>query len=57
MLDAYNANPSSMAAALRSFAQRPVVAGQGRVVILGDMFELGSESAAEHTAIGQLLAP
>jgi UDP-N-acetylmuramoyl-tripeptide--D-alanyl-D-alanine ligase len=56
MLDAYNANPSSMAAALRSFAHRPAPAAQGRVVILGDMFELGETSAAEHQALGKLLA-
>ncbi|WP_151086382.1 UDP-N-acetylmuramoyl-tripeptide--D-alanyl-D-alanine ligase [Hymenobacter baengnokdamensis] len=56
LLDAYNANPSSMVAALRSFAQRPVAAGQGRVAILGDMFELGQTSAAEHQALGELLA-
>ncbi|QKG58990.1 UDP-N-acetylmuramoyl-tripeptide--D-alanyl-D-alanine ligase [Hymenobacter sp. BRD128] len=56
ILDAYNANPSSMAAALRSFAQRPVAAGQGRLAILGDMFELGDSAEAEHTALGQLLA-
>jgi UDP-N-acetylmuramoyl-tripeptide--D-alanyl-D-alanine ligase len=55
ILDAYNANPSSMAAALRSFAQRPVAAGQGRLAILGDMFELGETSAAEHQALGELL--
>jgi UDP-N-acetylmuramoyl-tripeptide--D-alanyl-D-alanine ligase len=56
ILDAYNANPSSMAAALRSFAQRPVGAGQGRLAILGDMFELGETSADEHRALGELLA-
>ncbi len=56
VLDAYNANPSSMTAALRSFAQRPAPAGQGRVAILGDMFELGETSAAEHRALGKLLA-
>jgi UDP-N-acetylmuramoyl-tripeptide--D-alanyl-D-alanine ligase len=56
ILDAYNANPSSMAAALRSFAQRPVAAGQGRLAILGDMFELGESAEAEHRALGQLLA-
>ncbi len=56
LLDAYNANPSSMAAALRSFAARPVAAGQTKLVVLGDMFELGDESAAEHRALGQLLA-
>jgi len=56
LLDAYNANPSSMAAALRSFAARPTAPGQPKLVILGDMFELGDESAAEHRALGQLLA-
>jgi UDP-N-acetylmuramoyl-tripeptide--D-alanyl-D-alanine ligase len=56
ILDAYNANPSSMAAALRSFAARPAVAGQGQVVILGDMFELGDSAEAEHRALGELLA-
>ena len=55
ILDAYNANPSSLAAALRSFAARPVAAGQARVAILGDMFELGETAAAEHAAIGSLL--
>ncbi|MBC6611971.1 UDP-N-acetylmuramoyl-tripeptide--D-alanyl-D-alanine ligase [Hymenobacter sp. BT507] len=55
VLDAYNANPSSMAAALRSFAARPTPAS-GKVVILGDMFELGEESEAEHRALGELLA-
>ncbi len=56
ILDAYNANPSSMAAALRSFAQRPVAAGQGRLAILGDMFELGESAETEHRALGELLA-
>ncbi|RZK52586.1 MAG: UDP-N-acetylmuramoyl-tripeptide--D-alanyl-D-alanine ligase, partial [Hymenobacter sp.] len=56
ILDAYNANPSSMAAALRSFAARPAPAEQARTVILGDMFELGATSAAEHQAVGALLA-
>ena len=56
VLDAYNANPSSMAAALRSFAGRPTAAGQTKLVLLGDMFELGDDSPAEHHALGQLLA-
>ena len=56
LLDAYNANPSSMAAALRSFAARPVAAGQTKLVVLSDMFELGDDSAAEHHSLGQLLA-
>ncbi|UPL48682.1 UDP-N-acetylmuramoyl-tripeptide--D-alanyl-D-alanine ligase [Hymenobacter sublimis] len=54
VLDAYNANPSSMAAALNSFAARPGNPAD-KVVILGDMFELGPESEAEHRALGQLL--
>ncbi|RYY18856.1 MAG: hypothetical protein EOO36_07170 [Cytophagaceae bacterium] len=45
-----------MAAALRSFAGRPVAAGQNRVAILGDMFELGDTSAAEHQLVGKLVA-
>ena len=56
ILDAYNANPSSMAAALRSFAARPVAASHTKLAILGDMFELGDASAAEHHQLGQLLA-
>ncbi|RZK21782.1 MAG: UDP-N-acetylmuramoyl-tripeptide--D-alanyl-D-alanine ligase, partial [Hymenobacter sp.] len=56
ILDAYNANPSSMAAALRSLAQRPIVAGQAKMAILGDMFELGESAANEHRALGELLA-
>ena len=57
VLDAYNANPSSMSAALRSFAARPLgAAGQTKLILLGDMFELGDESAQEHAALGQLLA-
>ena len=52
-LDAYNANPSSMAAAIRQFAATPA---RRKVVILGDMYELGRESEAEHAALGQLIA-
>jgi UDP-N-acetylmuramoyl-tripeptide--D-alanyl-D-alanine ligase len=52
-LDAYNANPSSMEAALQSFAawnHHP------KVVMLGDMFELGEHAGAEHHAIAELAA-
>ena len=56
VLDAYNANPSSMAAALRSFAHRPTAPGQSKLVVLADMFELGDDSAAEHRDLGRLLA-
>ncbi|WP_046244919.1 UDP-N-acetylmuramoyl-tripeptide--D-alanyl-D-alanine ligase [Hymenobacter terrenus] len=53
VLDAYNANPSSMSAALRSFASRPGANNQ-KVVVLGDMFELGPDSAQEHSTLGDL---
>ncbi|NQY06438.1 MAG: UDP-N-acetylmuramoyl-tripeptide--D-alanyl-D-alanine ligase [Flavobacteriaceae bacterium] len=48
ILDAYNANPSSMAAALDNFSQ---LQKDCKVVILGDMFELGNTSAIEHQKI------
>lgn len=51
ILDAYNANPSSMEVALQSFAKSE---GETKIVILGDMFELGEESAKEHQAIADL---
>ncbi|WP_161889883.1 UDP-N-acetylmuramoyl-tripeptide--D-alanyl-D-alanine ligase [Pontibacter russatus] len=53
ILDAYNANPTSMAAAVRNFGS---MNAPRKVVILGDMFELGTESAAEHRALGEVVA-
>jgi len=53
LLDAYNANPSSMAAAVKNFAKAQ--AGR-KVVILGDMFELGLDSPEEHQKLGDLVA-
>ncbi len=50
VLDAYNANPNSMEAALESFCK---LKGH-KYVFLGDMFELGEESAAEHQKIVDL---
>ena len=50
LLDAYNANPSSVEAALKSFA---TLNGK-KAVMLGDMLELGSHSEAEHMAIFKL---
>ena len=47
--DAYNANPTSMVAALEALAALPA---QRRVAVLGVMAELGPDSAAEHAAIG-----
>lgn len=51
ILDAYNANPTSMVAALENFK---LMDGQNKVVILGDMFELGNQSDSEHQAIIEL---
>jgi len=51
ILDAYNANPSSMQAALENFNQ---LADKHKVIFLGDMFELGTESALEHQKIAEL---
>lgn len=48
LLDAYNANPTSMNAAIDNFSQ---IAQPEKVMIIGDMFELGKEGPAEHEAI------
>ena len=48
--DAYNANPLSMRAALRAFAER-ATAGH-RWLVLGGMGELGAHAAVEHAAVG-----
>ncbi len=53
ILDAYNANPSSMAAALENLS---AMDARHKVAIIGDMFELEEEAEAEHRAIGMLLA-
>ncbi len=51
ILDAYNANPSSMAAAIENLKN---LSEPNKVAILGDMFELGDESFDEHGGIVQL---
>ena len=48
MLDAYNANPSSMMAALQTFKS---LKKENKVVLLGDMFEIGSNAKEEHQQI------
>ena len=70
ILDAYNANPSSMRAAIENFAGMPIPAlpssathasgspsadGERKVLILGAMAELGPESLSEHQAIVDLI--
>ena len=52
ILDAYNANPSSMLAALENFKQSE---GESKILFLGDMFELGNEAESEHQKIVQYL--
>ena len=53
IIDAYNANPTSMKAALSNFLQ---MSFPNKIVILGDMKELGEQSEEEHRAIVKLLS-
>lgn len=48
LLDAYNANPSSMQVAISNFKQ---LDGTNKLMILGDMFELGEETNKEHLVV------
>jgi UDP-N-acetylmuramoyl-tripeptide--D-alanyl-D-alanine ligase len=48
VLDAYNANPSSMKAAIENFA---ALKGDKKILMLGAMMELGDETKREHEAI------
>src|SRR5690606_14284531 len=48
ILDAYNANPSSMKAALDNFS---LISEKSKAVILGDMFEIGATTVEEHQSI------
>ena len=52
ILDAYNANPSSMQAAIENLAS---MKAPKKVAIVGDMFELEEEAEAEHRNLGKLL--
>lgn len=52
ILDYYNANPTSMRAAIENFAN---IDAKNKMLILGDMLELGEESIKEHEAIVALL--
>ena len=53
IVDAYNANPTSMAAALDNFAR---MEAPHKAVLLGQMGELGAESEAEHVRLLQRIA-
>lgn len=52
IMDAYNANPTSMEAAISSF---DTLARPNKIAFLGDMFELGESSIAEHQKIVDLI--
>ena len=52
IVDAYNANPSSMAAAIENFR---LMQAEHKMAILGDMRELGEASAVEHQHVVDLL--
>ena len=52
ILDAYNANPTSMKAAIENFAAMPV---QNKVLVLGSMMELGTTADKEHQELIHLI--
>lgn len=53
LLDAYNANPTSMQASIDSFLKEEV--STQKMMILGDMFELGDSATYEHQAVVDFL--
>lgn len=53
LMDAYNANPSSMEVALRNFDK---IRGENKTVILGGMKEMGASSKDEHQRLLEFLA-
>lgn len=52
ILDAYNANPTSMRAAIADFQK---ISAPRKVIILGDMFELGQDTLDQHKSIISIL--
>ena len=55
IVDAYNANPSSMMAAIENFLLMEPAKGQQKMAILGDMLELGEASRQEHQKVVGML--
>lgn len=53
---AYNANEVSVAASLNRFSEEPIREGARRILVLGDMLELGEVSLEAHRRVGALLA-
>jgi UDP-N-acetylmuramoyl-tripeptide--D-alanyl-D-alanine ligase len=54
ILDAYNANPTSMEGAVKTFGE--MTGKKHKMVILGDMYELGEQSEEEHEKLGELVS-
>lgn len=54
--DAYNANPSSVAASLETFAKLNIPGNPRKIVVLGDMLELGLQSDMLHRGVGTMIA-
>ncbi|UZD21001.1 UDP-N-acetylmuramoyl-tripeptide--D-alanyl-D-alanine ligase [Algoriphagus halophytocola] len=54
ILDAYNANPSSMEVAIRTFGE--MTGKKHKMLIIGDMFELGEHAEAEHARLGEIVS-
>lgn len=54
ILDAYNANPSSMEVAIRTFGE--MTGKKHKMIILGDMFELGAHAESEHAKLGEIVS-
>jgi UDP-N-acetylmuramoyl-tripeptide--D-alanyl-D-alanine ligase len=54
LMDCYNSNPTAMKAALESFLRQPV--DGRRMVVCGDMLELGDDAPAIHRRMGRALA-
>lgn len=54
--DTYNANPTSMRAALQTLRELALVRSARAVVVLGEMKELGARSESEHEALGEDVA-
>lgn len=52
ILDAYNANPGSMKAAIENFAS---MKGEKKILLLGSMMEMGSDSQKEHADVISLI--
>lgn len=52
ILDAYNANPSSMEKAMENLSNMKAI---NKIAIVGDMFELGKDTKSEHANVGKLL--